>query len=127
MRKCQARFGLLLLLVLGGGTVVLTAQNKPTKEEKRLEASQRSVQGVVTDADGKIVAGGVVQLKDMKTLQVRSYITRQDGSYHFYGLSKNIDYELKAESKGATSQSRPLSVYDERKVAIINLQLEKPK
>lgn len=127
MRKASVRWGLVILLAISGGTLVLTAQNKPTKEEKRLEASQRSAQGVVTDPDGKPAGGAVVQLKDMKTLQVRSYIAKADGSYHFYGLSKNIDYELKAESKGLSSSTRPLSVYDERKTAIINLQLEKKK
>lgn len=115
----------LAVLAFGATGAPLLAQDKPTKEEKRLQATQRSVQGVVTSPDDQPVSEAIVQLKDLKTLQVRSYITKPDGSYHFYALSNNIDYELKAESKGLTSAKKPLSVYDSRKVAIINLKLEK--
>ena len=45
-------------------TGALIAQNEDT--------GTRSVQGVVTDASGKPVAGAVVQLKDTKSLQIRS-------------------------------------------------------
>ena len=39
-----------------------------------------------------------MQLKDMRTLQVRSYITLDDGQYHFSGLRIDVDYELSAKS-----------------------------
>jgi len=126
--KPRFRFGLIVLPALTAialSPLALFAQNKPTKEEKRLEASQRSAQGIVTDADDKPIDGAVVQLKDMKTLQIRSYITKPDGSYHFHGLSRNTDYELRAESKNLYSATKPLSVYDNRKVAIINLKVDK--
>jgi hypothetical protein len=71
------------------------------------------------------VSGAVVQLKDTKTLQVRSFITQQDGAYHFAGLSTNVDYELKAEHEGASSGTKTLSVFDGRKNASINLKLDK--
>jgi hypothetical protein len=36
-----------------------------------------------------------------------------------------VDYELKAESReGASSATKVLSVYDNRKAAVINLKLE---
>ena len=46
------------------------------------------------------MSGAVVQLKDTKSLQIRSFYTQKDGSYHFAGLSTNIDYELRAEHDG---------------------------
>ncbi|MEK7406868.1 MAG: carboxypeptidase-like regulatory domain-containing protein [Acidobacteriota bacterium] len=85
----------------------------------------RSVQGVVTDPAGNPVEGAVVHLKNTKTLQIRSYITKGDGAYSFHGLSTNIDYELKAEHQGLSSDVRTLSVFDSRKSAVINLRLNK--
>ncbi len=38
------------------------------------DSGTRSVQGVVADASRKPLAGAVVQLKDTKSLQVRSYV-----------------------------------------------------
>ena len=55
-----------------------------------------------TNGDNAVV-GAVVQLKDTKTLQIRSFITQDKGEYHFAGLSTNIDYELKADHDGASS------------------------
>lgn len=89
------------------------------------DTQTRSVQGVVHDASDNAVAGAVVQLKDTKTLQVRSFITKEDGSYHFAGLSTNVDYELKADYQGASSGNKTLSVFDSRKAATINLKLGK--
>lgn len=92
--------------------------------KEREDPNVRSVQGVVRSASGALVEGAVVQLKNTKTLQVRSFISGRDGAYHFYGLSTNIDYELKAEHQGASSPVRTLSVFDSRKKAVINLKLE---
>lgn len=87
----------------------------------------RSVQGVVSDAAGNPVNGAVVQLKNTKTLQVRSFITKERGEYFFHGLSTDVDYELRAESssQGSASSTRTLSSFDSRKQAFINLKLEK--
>lgn len=89
------------------------------------DVSTRTVQGTVTDAKGSAVDGAVVQLKNTKTLQIRSFITKEQGSYYFHGLSPDIDYELKAEYRGAVSPNRTLSSFDNRKKAVINLRLNK--
>ncbi|HSR08010.1 MAG TPA: hypothetical protein VLM42_12730, partial [Bryobacteraceae bacterium] len=47
-----------------------------TRKEKREEAKLRNVMGVVVDAQDQPANGAVVQLKDMRTLQVRSFITQ---------------------------------------------------
>jgi protocatechuate 3,4-dioxygenase beta subunit len=83
------------------------------------------VQGTVTDEAGAPVENAIVHLKNTKTLQIRSYITKADGSYVFHGLSPNVDYELKAEHQGATSDVKTLSVFDSRRKAVINLKLNK--
>jgi len=89
------------------------------------DTSTRSVQGIVSDGSGRPVAKAVVQLKDTKTLQIRSFITDSDGSYHFAGLSPNIEYELRAEHEGASSPKKNLDVFSTKKTATINLKLNK--
>ena len=95
------------------------------KKEKDPEAGMRSVQGTVTSADDLPESGAVVQLKNNKTLQIRSFITEKDGHYYFHGLSPDIDYELKAQSHGLSSSTKTLSSFDNRKAATLNLKLEK--
>lgn len=95
--------------------------------QKSPQTNTRSVQGVVTDASDAPVERAVVQMKDTKTLQIRSFITRQDGTYHFHGLSPDVDYELKADYQGASSDSRTLSSFDSRKEAVINLKVSAKK
>jgi hypothetical protein len=106
--------------ILCGG---LLAQQK-SREERREEANSRSVMGTVTAADDKPLSGAVVQLKDMRTLQVRSFITLDDGQYHFSGLRSDIDYELTARS-GEMTASKKLSLFDSRKAAVLNFKLDK--
>jgi hypothetical protein len=118
MKPCTAFTALLAVLALVCG---LAAQDKRPNED----GNTRSVQGVVTDASGKPVANAVVQLKDTKQLQIRSFRTGADGSYHFAGLGTNTEYELKADFEGATSGTKTLSIYNSQKTATVNLKLNK--
>jgi hypothetical protein len=95
--------------------------------KKDENANIRSVQGVVRNAQGEAVNGAVVQLKNTKTLQIRSFITRDNGAYYFHGLSTDVDYELRADSDGESSSSKTLSSFDSRKEAVLNLKLEPKK
>jgi Carboxypeptidase regulatory-like domain len=94
-------------------------------DKKGADANVRTVQGVVSDSKENAVDGAVVQLKNTKTLQIRSFITKEHGSYYFYGLSPDVDYELRAEYQGAASSTKTLSAFDSRKQAVINLKLNK--
>lgn len=95
--------------------------------QKNKEPSTRSVNGVVTGPDEKPVVGAVVQLKDTKTKNVRSFYTQDKGEYYFHELSPDVDYELTASFKGASSRTKTLSVFDSRKQPVINLQLNPKK
>jgi hypothetical protein len=95
------------------------------KKDKNGEpANQRSVQGTVTDNKDNPVTGAVVYIKNSKTLQIRTFVTKEQGSYYFHSLSPDVDYELHAESNGAASSNKTLSSFDSRKQAIINLKLK---
>jgi hypothetical protein len=116
------------VLTLAAMAVIVSAsvfaQNK-TKQERREEANSRSVMGIVVGADDQPANGAVVQLKDMRTLQVRSFITQTDGQYHFSGLRGDIDYQLTVKSGEATAAPRTLSLFDNRKEAVMNFKLDK--
>lgn len=94
-------------------------------QKKKNEPETRTVQGAVASATDTAVNGAIVQLKNTKTLEIRSFITQEDGRYHFNGLNPDIDYELKASYQGASSSIKKLSSFDSRKDATINLKLEK--
>ncbi|HUS06654.1 MAG TPA: carboxypeptidase-like regulatory domain-containing protein [Bryobacteraceae bacterium] len=110
------------LLIVATAVLMMATLSFGQKKGKE-DSTTRSVEGVITDASDKIVGGAVVQLKDSKTLQVRSFITKEDGMYHFHGLSPEVDYELKADHEGATSGGKTLSAFDNRKSAVINMRL----
>jgi hypothetical protein len=97
------------------------------KKDKPRDPNSRNVEGMLTLPDDKPAGGGIVKLKNLKTLQIRSYITQRDGLYHFYSLSTNVDYELTGEFKNMASPTRTLSVFDKRLDAIVNLKLDPGK
>jgi hypothetical protein len=113
----------MLALVL---TIVAACAFAQTKAEKRQAASERVVTGTVSDADGKPIDGAVVQLKDLRTTQVRSFITQTNGAYHFSGLKVDNDYQLEAKYSGMASGWKTLSVFDTRKEPVVNLKMDKP-
>ncbi len=99
----------------------------PPGGKQREDPNTRSIQGAVEDSSGNLAEGAVVQLKNTKSLQVRSFITQKEGTYNFLGLSKDVDYEIKADFQGGSSPVRTLSVFDTRKTATINLKVEPKK
>jgi len=103
-------------------TVTLTAQkNKDKKQDPNL----RSVEGAVLALDKRPTPDAIVQLKDTRTLQVRTFVTQEDGQYHFAGLRTDTDYELQAALGDLKSGVKRLTTFDSRKTANIVLQLEK--
>jgi hypothetical protein len=108
------------LFLLAGGVMAADKQSKA-------DANLRTVQGTVTDAQGDAVNGAVVQLENTKTLSIRSFITKDNGTYYFHGLNKDVDYELRADFQGASSKAKTVSTFDSRKVAVMNLKLEPKK
>ena len=103
------------------------ASAQSDKKIKKEEATLRAVQGTVFDADDKPVIGAIVQLKDVRTLQMRSYITKVDGEYHFSSLKIDDDYEVEARNNHMTSGAKKISIFDNRKIVIQNLKADKPE
>jgi hypothetical protein len=105
-------------LLLGAAGVLAAKKKNP-------EDALRSVHGVVSDSSDAQVTGAIVQLKNTKTLQIRSFITQDHGVYYFHGLSPDVDYEVRADYQGASSSSKTVSSFDSRKDVLLNLKLAK--
>jgi hypothetical protein len=120
-----ARFIAIPLVLLA--LIAIPASSQWKRDKDKPDPNTRTLQGSVLDEQEKPVQTAVVQLKNTKTLQVRSYITQEDGRYQFHGLSTNIDYEIQAERGELASTVRRLSVFDTRSKAVINLKLEPKK
>jgi Carboxypeptidase regulatory-like domain len=121
----DARRLLIRKLACAAVCALLLSASVAFADKKKDDANVRTVQGSVTDTAGEAVNGAVVQLKNTKTLQIRSFITKDNGAYYFHGLSTDVDYELRADYLGASSGSKTLSTFDSRKVAVMNLKLDK--
>ncbi len=87
----------------------------------------RSIIGTVLNESGAPIPGAHVLLKNGKSLQVRSFIAQQDGKYHFYGLSSDVNYEVRAQANGKTSKTKNISVFDSHKVIQVDLTVNKKK
>ena len=115
--KLQTILGIALVFGFAAGVV---AKDKHANSDQ----TTRTVSGVVTDSAKQPVNGASVQLKDTKSLQIRSFRTEADGAYHFAGLSTNVDYELKAEHNGKWTGSKTLSNFDGRKAPTVGLRFK---
>lgn len=96
-------------------------------KDKDHDPNGRLVEGWVKDETDTVVEGAVVKLKNTKTLQMRSFITKTDGKFRFGALRMDTDYEVKADFKNLSSPQKTISVFDSRKQVVINLKLESKK
>lgn len=126
-RLVIAAVGLLAPLLSAQGTGGAQSPAIPPPGQLHLPPDTRVIEGTVTDAHGAPVSGAVVLLKDTKTLQIRSYIANKDGKYQFYGLSTDINYELRAETSQMTSPTKLISVFDSKKVTKLDLKIKQKK
>jgi hypothetical protein len=118
VKAISLRVVCVVILLLG---VHLRADQKNKNED----STTRTVEGRVSNAANQPVAKAVVQLKNTKTLQIRSFITQEDGSYHFAGLQTDVEYQVKADFNGVSTSWKTLSVFNSKKTPIINLKLKK--
>lgn len=124
MIPSRAVLALLFLASLAFGQDVIPP-SIPAPGENKLPPNTRVIEGIVLDSKGVPVPNAVVLLKDTKTLQIRSYIAQQDGNYHFYGLSTDVNYQIRAHNGEMTSPWKLVSVFSSRKHVKVDLKLKK--
>jgi len=130
MRRSFYAWGVAALLL---GSAAAAFQPPPSgvwssdKKSKPRDHSHRDLIGQVTLPDDGPASGAVVKLKNLRSLEVKSFITQADGKYSFQNLNSNMDYEVRADLKDMTSGPRKLLVYDTRLDPVINLKLEPAK
>jgi hypothetical protein len=122
-----------LLFALSGAALAQEAPNpgEPSHailqpEEKPNKSRLRDLKGKVEDTNGGAIEGASVRLKDLKTGEVVNTQTKDDGSYIFYDLNMDIDYELSASHEGFDGPvTKRVTQYDTRKPAVRNFELER--
>jgi Carboxypeptidase regulatory-like domain len=120
----SSSFKFLFTVVLSFSGMLVNAQsmaqrdptNRPvpllSKSEKKRLSNTRIVHGIVKDEHDNAVNGALVNLKNLKTNQTLTFITKANGTYSFEELSRDDDYELSAAYSGKTTAVKKLSHYD---------------
>ena len=104
----------------------LGTQQPPVAGPKGVQQT-RTIEGHVLDLKGQPVPNATVLMKDTRTLQVRSYIADAQGRYHFFGLSTDVNFELRAQANGLSSKRKTVSVFDSHKTVKLDLKLRTKK
>lgn len=74
----------------------------------------RTVSGSVTDASKEPLRGAVVQIEAADTLAIQSYITDEQGTYHFRELRSDVDYTLWGTFRGNKSKTYSIGKFDKQ-------------
>ncbi len=112
-----------LFLAAALATVPAARAQFPGFGKKKKEDPTRTVKGQIMDEYEEGIRS-IVQLKNLRTEEVKSFHTNDEGEYYFNGLDLNIDYEIKALSEGFQSKTRTVSTFDSRTELIYNFELK---
>lgn len=114
---------LALLMLMAFAATALFAQGKGKGRESEL----RTVRGTVVDKQESPVDSAIVYLRNVRTQDITTHLSDNDGQFRFSGLDLNVDYEIHAEHDGWTSASRSVSSFDNRKEFVLTLKLDRKK
>jgi len=85
---------------------------------------QRSVSGLVIDAESAPVQGATVFLKNSKTKAIRSYTSASNGRFRFAQVNMTDDYDLWAEKDGKKTATKTVSSWNASKEYETELKLK---
>jgi hypothetical protein len=107
---------LLLAVFCWSGPLVTNAQS-----------GQKAVEGKVVGSNNQPLSAAIIYLKNVKTGDIKSFISSADGSYRFGQLSPDIDYEIWSEYQGRKSPNKTISSFDSKKVLDYVLKVDAGK
>ena len=116
----QAGSRILKELVSRGHTVTAIAR----EVIRAVPETQREGMLALGATKWETVRGAVVQIENLTTLEVRSYITQRDGKYHFAELRTNVDYQVWAQRDDKRSSKKILNKYNSARRPVIDLELK---
>lgn len=110
--------------LLTAAALVLALNSPARAADKKQPDQTRTLIGHVVNAQDQAIPKAIVHLKNMRTGQEKSYIADADGGFHFSGLERNSDYEVYAESQGARSDTKTLSIFEPRSQVEMTLRIK---
>jgi hypothetical protein len=113
---------LLALAVLPG--VGPVAPQRSLHAQQKKQATQRLIEGTVTDKADKPLPGAVVYLKDTKALSVKTYLADEAGHFRFGQLSMANDFDLWATMGGKRSKTKNISNFNAKATLDYTLKVD---
>ena len=113
---------LALVALMALAATILFAQGNRGKNSEL-----RTVRGTVIDKDENPVDTAVVYLKNLRTQDIVTHLSDNEGKFRFSGLDLNVDYEIHAVHDDWMSSSRSISNFDARKEFVLTLKLDRKK
>ncbi|HTS71644.1 MAG TPA: carboxypeptidase-like regulatory domain-containing protein [Terriglobia bacterium] len=117
-RRTSARPALFLILL---GTFVLCGIRPELAKDKTPQT--RTVKGTVFDGSDNPISGAAVNLTDVQTGKALAIYSQEDGQYQYSDLRFDHDYTVQATYKGASSETRKVSMFDTRTHLVMNLTI----
>jgi hypothetical protein len=84
----------------------------------------RNLSGLVTDPGHEPLRGAIVEIQAGEGTPVESYITGEDGRYHFKRLNSEMDYTVWVIFRKRHSKSKSISKFDSKEDKVINFTIE---
>ena len=121
--SCVSRISLVSCLLLGTVTLPVLLRQPRSVSAQNVPVTQRVIRGKVYNAGDTPQNGAVVYLKNMKSLEIKTYIA-QDATYRFGQLGSSEDYQLWAEFGGHKSKVKNISGFDTNKLFDVSLHIQ---
>ena len=118
--------GAAAFFVMPRGAAATTAP-EPVVQKDKDKNQLKSLTGTVIGEGETPLAQSVVYLKNMKTLAVKSFIADDAGTFRFYALSPNTDYQVYAEYNGQRSGTKTVSAFDSKTKVEMVLKIDVKK
>ena len=84
------------------------------------QPSVRTLSGTVTDTGHEPIRGAIVELRNVTSKVLVSYLTDANGQYTFKRLDGNTDYDVHVVYRGHHSPLRSISKFDSHMSKVIN-------